>query len=288
MVRCKHILAAALLLAPVLLPTGAMAQEIGTVAFAEQRLQGTPPGSGTRRLDVGTRIFADETVASSDTGRGQLMFLDQTTLTLGPNTTIVLDTFVFDPTSGGGEIGIGLAEGTLRFIGGSLSRDTPATVTTPAATIGIRGSTGIVSYIDGEVAAVFIAGEQMCLSTGSGRPACTSRQGGVLTREGYVGRVSQSYLSQLVAQVNGGPVGGGGGGGGGAGGTGLGGSGLGLTPPAPGASGSTSGTQFDRGLFDNDMSLDQMMGALMPTPTLYSPPPGRCVFRADTRRIACR
>jgi len=265
------------------LSTGpAPAQEIGTVGFAEQRLRGTPPGAATRTLDLGTPIYSDETVSSSDTGRAQLMFLDQTTLSLGPNTTIVLDTFVFDPSSGRGEIGVGRAEGTLRFIGGSLSRDTPATVTTPAATIGIRGSTGIISHLDGETAAVFVAGEQMCLSVG-GQLSCTSRQGGVLTREVYAGQVSPAYLSQLVAAVNGAPAPAGGGGGGA---TGGGGSGLGLGS-TPSGGGSTSGARFDSGLFDDQLSLDEMMGALMPTPRLFSPPPGYCAFSAETRRISC-
>jgi hypothetical protein len=49
------------------------------------------------------------------------LFLDQTTLSLAPNTTIVLDRFVFDPDRGTGEIGLQLTEGALRFIGGTLS-----------------------------------------------------------------------------------------------------------------------------------------------------------------------
>lgn len=279
-------LMASVLLAMATLP--AAAQQIGTVAYAEPVLRGTPPGSGTRRLRTGTQIFADETIASSSEGRAQLMFLDQTTLSMGPNTTIVLDQFVFDPASGGGEMGLNLAEGTLRFIGGALSRDRPATITTPAATIGIRGSTAIVSHVSGDTVAVFVSGERMCISTAGGTSACTSRRGGVLNGAGYVGEVSPGFLNALITQVNNQPIGGasGAGGGGALGG----GTGTGATFGNSGRGGgqSTSGAQFDTGLFGDELSLDQMMGGLLVEPDLNRPPPGGCVFRAATARVSCR
>ena len=95
------------------LATPATAQNIGTVASSEPTLRGTPPGAGTRALAIGTGVVQDERVSSSVTGRGQLLFIDQTTLSLAPNTTIVLDEFVFNP-DGSGQMGLDLTQGAYR------------------------------------------------------------------------------------------------------------------------------------------------------------------------------
>jgi len=224
----------------------AAAQQIGTVASAEPTLRGTPPGATTRPLALGTGLVADETVASSDSGRGQLLFLDQSTLSLGPNTTIVLDRFVYDPASGAGQIGLSLTEGALRFIGGTLSRRQDAVITTPTTSIGIRGSTALVLVRGGRTYAIFIAGNRMCINIGGNRQ-CTSRQGGVLTEDGYQGRVAPAFLALLVSLIDGAPVPGGGGG-----------PGTNVGSPNPSERGpvSTTGEEFDPQLFEDDFDLD--------------------------------
>ncbi len=230
----------------------AMAQNIGTVASQEPTLRGTPPGAGTRTLNLGTGVVVDETIAASSTGRGQILFADQTTLSLAPNTVIVLDEFVFNP-NGSGQIGVQMTRGALRFIGGTLSRGQEATVTTPTATIGIRGSSALVTIINGETYAIFLAGERLCIATPQGR-TCTSRRGGVLTEDGYQGRVNPAFLAQLLTRIDGAPQGGGGG-------TGL---GSGVDTPNPSDRGpvSTTGEEFDPEVFDDDFRGDDLFDAL--------------------------
>jgi hypothetical protein len=127
-------------------------------------------GRGTRTLALGTDVVQRRTVQSSATGRGQLLFLDQTTLSLAPNTTIVLDRFVFDPDRGTGEIGLQLTEGALRFIGGTLSRQQDAVIRTPTSTIGIRGSSALILHSNGRTIAIFIAGNRLCVTVNGGQP----------------------------------------------------------------------------------------------------------------------
>lgn len=237
-------LAPALIAAALALP--ATAQQIGTVASSEPTLRGTPPGAATRTLALGTGLIADETVTSSASGRGQLLFLDQTTLSLAPNTTIVLDRFVYDPASGAGQIGLSLTQGALRFIGGTLSRRQEAVITTPTAAIGIRGSTALVLHQNGQTFAVFVAGRQMCI-VADGRRRCTSRQGGVLSEDGYLGAVSPEFLSRLLTLVDGAPRPG----------TGTS-PGTGVNTPNPSERGpvSTIGEEFDTQIFEDDFDLD--------------------------------
>ena len=230
----------------------AAAQQIGTVASTEPTLRGTPPGGGARTLSLGTGLVANETVASSATGRGQLLFLDQSTLSLAPNTTIVLDRFVFDPNSGAGELGLSLTEGALRFIGGTLSRRQDAVITTPTASIGIRGSTALVLYRGGRTYAIFIAGSRMCIVTGGAR-RCTSRQGGVLGEDGYLGAVSPEFLGFILTFIDGTPI------------PGLGsGPGTGVNTPNPSERGpvSTTGEEFDPQLFEDDFTLETIFDFL--------------------------
>ncbi|GAA5079203.1 FecR family protein [Roseibacterium beibuensis] len=228
----------------------AAAQQIGTVASSEPTLRGTPPGAATRTLALGSGLVADETVQSSATGRGQLLFADQSTLSLAPNTTIVLDRFVFDPNQGAGEMGLQLTEGALRFIGGALSREEPATIVTPSATIGVRGSSVLVFASGGATYAVFIAGERLCLATASGGTSCTSRQGGVLGTEGYLGEVAPEFLAFLLQLIDGAPRGGSG--------SPL---GSGVNDPNPSDRGpvSTGGEEFDFEIFDDDFDIDVIM-----------------------------
>lgn len=247
------------------------AQNIGTVASSEPTLRGTPPGAGTRALGLGTGVVQNETIASSGSGRGQILFIDQTTLSMAPNTTIVLDEFVFNP-NGSGQMGLQMTEGALRFIGGTLSRDQEATVTTPTATIGIRGSSALISYLNGQAIAVFLAGERLCITSTSGGRACTSRQGGVLTEDGYQGRVNPAFLAQLLQLIDGQPGGGGG--------TGL---GSGVDNPNPSDRGpvSTTGEEFDPEIFDDDFLNDDLFDGLPEQeftvdPCLSQDPPTSC------------
>ncbi len=229
----------------------ATAQNIGTIASSEPTLRGTPPGAGTRTLDLGSGVVQDERIASSAQGRGQILFVDETTLSLAPNTTIVLDRFVFNP-DGSGQMGLRLTEGALRFIGGTLSRGQEATVATPTATIGIRGSSALVIHSGGTTTAIFLAGERLCLTAPSGQRACTSRQGGVLTLEGYQGRVDPDYLAFLLDLIDGTPRGGGNSGGG------LG-SGVGNPNPSDRGPVSTGGEEFDPEIFDDDFTGDDIL-----------------------------
>jgi hypothetical protein len=239
-------LAPALIAAALALP--ASAQQIGTVASSEPTLRGTPPGAATRTLALGTGLIADETVASSASGRGQLLFLDQSTLSLAPNTTIVLDRFVYDPASGAGQIGLSLTQGALRFIGGTLSRQQEAVITTPTAAIGIRGSTALVLHHNGRTYAIFVAGRRMCIIV-DGTRTCTSRQGGVLSEDGYLGAVSPEFLSRLLVLIDGLPRPG----------TGTG-PGTGVNTPNPSERGpvSTIGEEFDPQIFEDDFTLDEI------------------------------
>lgn len=123
----------------------AAAQQVGTATAVNPASESTPPGGSTTTLNVGARVLHKERIHTSPTGSVQLLFLDKSTLNIAPNTSLVIDEFVYDPASTSGHMLTKLTEGTLQYIGGQLSHQGAVTITTPAATIGIRGGTATVS-----------------------------------------------------------------------------------------------------------------------------------------------
>ena len=119
----------------------ALAQQVGTATAVNPLSESTPPGGTTVPLTVGARIIHKERIHTTSSGTVQLAFLDKSTLSIAPNTNIVINEFVYDPSSGKGHMLASLTQGALRFVGGALSHAGEASIATPAAAIGIRGGT---------------------------------------------------------------------------------------------------------------------------------------------------
>jgi hypothetical protein len=124
----------------------AMAHDVGTAAAVNPLSQSTPPGREARILRVGARIVHEERILTAAEGTVQLLFVDKTTLNIGPNSSLVIDSFVYDPSAGTGHMVTSLTKGVLRFVGGQLSHQGAATVSTPVAAIGIRGGIATISH----------------------------------------------------------------------------------------------------------------------------------------------
>lgn len=134
--------AAALLLAgATLIANPAAAQEVGTATAVNPTSESTPPGGSTQTLTLGAHIIHKEHIHTSPSGSVQLLFLDKSSLSIAPNTSIVIDEFIYDPNSGKGHMLTTLTQGALRYVGGELSHQGEATIQTSNATIGIRGGT---------------------------------------------------------------------------------------------------------------------------------------------------
>jgi hypothetical protein len=76
---------------------------------------------------------------------------DETLISLGPNSTLVIDDFAFNRTTREGKVETSILRGTLRFVTGLIGRVSPQAikVNTPVSTLGIRGTDFIVEVPDG-------------------------------------------------------------------------------------------------------------------------------------------
>jgi hypothetical protein len=116
---------------------------IGVTQSIQNNPVGKPPGGLDRVLRVGTDVQANEVISTAADDRAHLVFLDGTTLTIGPSSSMTIDKFVYDPTTQKGELAVNATKGVFRIIGGRISKTSTIAVTTPSATMGIRGGIAV-------------------------------------------------------------------------------------------------------------------------------------------------
>ena len=124
----------------------AHADTVGAAAAVKPSSTGTPPGGSARTLQAGTKIVSQERIKTSGSGSLQVMFNDKSTLTIGPNSDMVIDQFVYNPGASGGKFAASLTKGALRFVGGQISHTTGAEIKTPVATLVVRGGAALVTH----------------------------------------------------------------------------------------------------------------------------------------------
>ena len=113
------------------------AQNIGVAATVVNRMEGTVSAQ-KRVLGGGDKVFRDELIETGNDGKGQLLFLDETALTVGPNSHVTLDRFVYNP-GGQSTVVMSATRGVFRFVSGSLPSQAYE-IKTPAGVVGVRGT----------------------------------------------------------------------------------------------------------------------------------------------------
>ena len=112
-------------------------QLVGVVGAISGKVQ-----TETRELKVGDKIYLNETILAGTNSGTQILLLDQSTFTIGSESEVIMDTFVFDPSSNDGKIVASVKQGSLKIISGLISKKNPdnLTVKVPEGTLGSRGT----------------------------------------------------------------------------------------------------------------------------------------------------
>lgn len=133
-------LAALLLLAPA--AAAAAPLNIGVASAVRGAVRATAPGAAGRVVETGKPVYSHDKVTTGPEGKLQILLLDETSFTVGANSEMELDEFVFDPATNAGKVSAKIAKGAFRFVTGKVARRDPASmqVATPVGTIGIRGT----------------------------------------------------------------------------------------------------------------------------------------------------
>ena len=144
-----------------------------------------------------------------------MLFIDKTTLNVGPNSTLVIDRFVYNPATTKGELALSLGKGVMRVVGGVATHSEGATIRTPVAAIGLRGGIAIISHSGSQrdTQAILGFGRMSVTSLCGGGSDCTptttdvSRPGYGVTVAGLnrppssPGRASSQELAQANGQL---------------------------------------------------------------------------------------
>jgi hypothetical protein len=116
----------------------ANAAQIGVASAVTNDVQGFEGGS-PRALSVGSGVFSNERVRTGAASAAQLLFVDKTTVSIGPQAELTLDKFIYDPNKGAGQVVLDTVRGSFRFVTGSQNPNRYA-IKTPVGTLGIRGT----------------------------------------------------------------------------------------------------------------------------------------------------
>ena len=131
------------------------ATAIGKVVAAA----GSPTSSG-RPLRAGSAVFENDRLRTGG-GNVQILFIDNTKLVVGPNSTLVLDRFLMRGGNRLQKFSVDALRGSFRFITGNGAKSA-YDIQTANATIGIRGTAFDFSTGRETLLAVFEGGVRLC------------------------------------------------------------------------------------------------------------------------------
>ena len=105
-------------------------------------------GAGTIDLVQGARVYVGDEIRTGPAARLQIRFDDESMLTLGEDARITINQLIYAP-GGDSNQALAIAHGVFRFTSGQIAKLAPldVSVTTPVATIGIRGT----EFLGGEL-----------------------------------------------------------------------------------------------------------------------------------------
>jgi hypothetical protein len=96
--------------------------------------------------EIGLEIWENDILRTGPDGSIGVVFSDDTLLSLGPESVLVIDEFVFAPNQEEFSIVLRMLKGTAAYLSGLISKLAPesAHFKTPTASIGIRGTKFVV------------------------------------------------------------------------------------------------------------------------------------------------
>ena len=98
--------------------------------------------NNSKVLKTGDKIYLGDTILSDQNSAAQILLLDQSTFTIGSDSAVVMDTFIYDPKNNDGKIVAKVKKGSLKVISGLISKKNPdnLSVEVPEGTLGSRGT----------------------------------------------------------------------------------------------------------------------------------------------------
>lgn len=138
-------------------PVTVLAETVGKMTAVQTQVR--KAGSGV--MNIGSGVSMGDRLSSNATGLGMIVFKDQSSAKLGPNSVLTIDEFVYGG-GGGGSFGISMDRGVSRFYGGQVSKKGQMKVTTPHVILGVRGGIVETKVEGGKTVGILRAGKLTC------------------------------------------------------------------------------------------------------------------------------
>lgn len=115
------------------------AKVVSGPAFVERSGQQLP-------IAVGDKLYPQDKLITGRDGHLAVTLRDDTLISLNTNSQLILSEFAFNPATQSGGVVISVLKGISAFVSGLVAKSSPTAmkVTTPTATLGIRGTEFIV------------------------------------------------------------------------------------------------------------------------------------------------
>ena len=131
------------LIGRVVVATGAVTIEHPSAVVVQAALSDQRP-----QTKVGDLVYMGDVVQTGADGRVGINFTDGTSFNLSSNAKMTLTEFVYDPNGKSNSTLFKLANGTFTFVAGNVAKTGDMKIDTPAATMGIRGTTPRIEISD--------------------------------------------------------------------------------------------------------------------------------------------
>ena len=129
-------------------------------------------------ITTGDQIYLNDEIRTPENGRIQILLMDETTFSMGADSTIVVDEFIYDPGNQSGAVSATIKKGVFRFISGRIAKTTPENmkVTAGNAVISIRGTEVIGTVAPEQSTIVLLSGliDMTSISAGCGGGTSTA------------------------------------------------------------------------------------------------------------------
>ena len=124
-------------------PAPTLANPVGAVATLQGGASVTR-SAATSALKVKDAIFKGDVLQTAVNGTLGITFDDATTFSLRPNSRIAVDDFVYQERGANNIAAFDVVRGTIAFVASAVAKTGDMKIVTPTATIGIRGTTGVI------------------------------------------------------------------------------------------------------------------------------------------------
>jgi hypothetical protein len=121
----------------------AQGASIGQIIWTKGVVQATQPAGTPRTLQRRSAIYEHDVITTGKDGSGEMTFADSTLVALNPDTEMKVDTYKYNKADPAQDKSVmSLVKGGFRTITGAIPKENPDAykITTPVATIGVRGT----------------------------------------------------------------------------------------------------------------------------------------------------